>query len=206
MFFDLPENPINPLFGIAERPWLVTDDHSYKYSMANQWLIRWFQFRECDERRDLESRATRWERISFRKSKEESETRVGTWAQRKNYLWHSSRRLSCDNAHSSARVLISGPPSSRYLCAPSCGRTHASRVSPCHAHAARHEKFYYEVNRGECGRDSRFGYAHGNVVSRKQQCNGNTRVRARARMGEEISQHLILQQIYANSLSNDQVS
>lgn len=126
----------------------------------------------------------------FRKSKEESETREsrGTWAQRKNYLLHSSRRLSRDNAHSNAPcVPISGPPSSRYLCAP---HARVSRLPPRRraTHAARHEKLYYEVNRGECGRNSRFGYARWNVVLRKQRGNG-TRC---ARMQKEISRHLIL--------------
>jgi len=34
------------LIKIAEKQWILTNNHSYKYSTANQWTIHWFLFRE----------------------------------------------------------------------------------------------------------------------------------------------------------------
>jgi len=43
------------LIKIAEKQWILTNNHSYKYSTGNQWIIHWFLFREylydtCDLR------------------------------------------------------------------------------------------------------------------------------------------------------------
>jgi len=34
------------LINIAVKQWILTNNHSYKYSTANQWIIHWFLFRE----------------------------------------------------------------------------------------------------------------------------------------------------------------
>lgn len=112
-------------------------------------------------------------------------------------IYDIPRCLSRGNAHSNVPVSPFWPPSSsRYLC------THASRAAVPRA-LRDTRNFYYEVNRGECGRNSRFGYAP-NVVLRKQRGNGN---RA-ARMREEISWRIILQLVdlyHFNFLSNDEI-
>jgi len=33
------------LIKIAEKQWILTNNHSYKYSTANQWITHWFLFR-----------------------------------------------------------------------------------------------------------------------------------------------------------------
>jgi len=35
-----------PLIKMAEKQWILTNNHNYKYSTANQWIIHWFLFRE----------------------------------------------------------------------------------------------------------------------------------------------------------------
>jgi len=34
------------LIKIVEKQWILTNNHSYKYSTPNQWIIHWFLFRE----------------------------------------------------------------------------------------------------------------------------------------------------------------
>jgi len=34
------------LIKITEKQWIPTNNHSYKYSTANQWIINWFPFKE----------------------------------------------------------------------------------------------------------------------------------------------------------------
>jgi len=46
-------------------------------------------------------------------------------------------------------------------------RTRGPTASGGATHAARYGELYYEVNRGECGRDSRFGRARANSALAK---------------------------------------
>jgi len=71
-----------------------------------------------------------------------------------------------------------------------------------HARVSRHarcEKLYYEVNRGECGRDSRFGYARGTSFRENNEATG------RANEGRNIAAFNVVLKIYVNFLSNGQI-
>jgi len=51
------------LIQIAEKQWIFTNNHSYKYSTANQWIIHWFLFRE--HANDFENHISVWRRRSI---------------------------------------------------------------------------------------------------------------------------------------------
>jgi len=42
----ISEECIPLLIQNAEEQWILTNNHSYNYSTANQWIIHWFLFRE----------------------------------------------------------------------------------------------------------------------------------------------------------------